>query len=231
MFDRIAGFSRIRGHTVFMPGLNAQSLVVDAGAHRGEFSQEIHQRTGARCILIEPHPDLASKLSPPDKGRAIQAALSAHDGEEAFVFSENMEAGSIALESKGADSVSVRTISLASILAESGSDRISLLKLDIEGAEFPLIRETPDEVWQSVDQITIEFHDFIPDFQNKGLVEESIARLGSLGFRNCNMAFRTHGDVIFLRDRAAWTHRKFPLSSRIARWCLKARELTQNESR
>lgn len=228
MLDQIAGFTRIRGHTVFLPGLSSSSLVVDAGSHRGEFSRRIHDLTGARCVLIEAHPDLAAAIEPPPGATVLSAALGATDGEQAFVFSPNLEAGSIAKDADSAPSVKVRTVSLLSVLRECVAERINLLKLDIEGAEFDLIRDTPDEIWSRIDQITIEFHDFLPDFQRDGQLEEAVARLRSLGFWMSNMAFKTHGDVLFVnRNRSCLSHARFVVRSRAARWLLKGKEIAR----
>jgi hypothetical protein len=79
-----------------------------------------------------------------------------------------------------------------------GITRIDLLKLDIEGAEFDLIAATPNQILQRINQITVEFHDFKPAFRNRELFENARARLESIGFDCGNMAFRTHGDVLFL---------------------------------
>lgn len=102
------------------------------------------------------------------------------------------------------DTVEVETISLPTLLRRSGAARIGLLKLDIEGAEFELIEQTPDDVLKSFGQITAEFHDFLPDFRGRGLYERAKRRLMKLGFVCCPMAFRSNGDVLFLnRERLA----------------------------
>ena len=46
----------VGGHTL-CPILTPASKVVDAGAHRCEFSQIITERFGCRCWALEPNPD------------------------------------------------------------------------------------------------------------------------------------------------------------------------------
>jgi hypothetical protein len=106
-------------------------------------------------------------------------------------------------------------------------ENLDLHKLDIEGAEFDLIEQTPDDVWLRVSQITVEFHDFLPRFAGRGLFKRARTRLEKLGFLCCLMSFRTHGDVLFLNQRRLklGMNQTF-YSSHVARWFQKAKALS-----
>jgi hypothetical protein len=56
------------------------------------------------------------------------------------------------------------------------------LKVDIEGAEKELFRSTSDEFLRSVEQITIEFHDFVSGSISRDEVLKICKRLERLGF-------------------------------------------------
>ena len=191
---------KIRGHHVRVDILDRESIIVDAGAHRGEFSSDLHKLTGCRCLLIEANPDLAAKLRQLQLGPVINAALTTSDGETVLAVRENLEASSIFPRSNyGPETtVTIRKISLVSVLEELGSDHIDLLKLDIEGAEFELLGQTPSHVLRKIKQITVEFHDFLAGFGDRHLVRQTYSRLRSLGFVYAVMSFRTRGDVLFL---------------------------------
>lgn len=194
---------RIRGHAVWGRPLGPGSVVIDGGSHRGEFSAEIHRRFGSRCILVEASPLLAAELQPPLNGTVVHAALSAGDGTARFVFRPNPEGGGILPHETdpGGQTSEVQTLSLATLLQQQAVSRVDLLKLDIEGAEFQLLEKTPDPVLSGIAQITVEFHDFLPAFQGRGLFECARARLQQLGFFCCPMTFRSRGDVLFLNRR------------------------------
>jgi FkbM family methyltransferase len=201
-------------------------VIVDAGAHAGQFSTIVHALCGARCVLIEANPVLAGRLIAPPGGTVIPAALGAADGEASFVFRENPEGGSINTRSldDGNQTTPIEVISLDTLRRRLNIDRIDVLKLDIEGAEFALLEHTPATLLADIRQITVEFHDFVPDYQGRGLYEAARARLQSLGFICANFAFRTHGDVLFVNSR------HLPLTPwnrffvrHIARWLLKLR--------
>ena len=223
----ISNLLRIRGHAIWTPPLNSQSVVIDAGAHRGEFSAEIHHRFGCRCIAIEANPTLAAQLPSPPGGQVINAALAATDGNAQFVFRQNLEGGSILPRhgDQGNEKTVVRTLSLDSVCQQAGVRQIDLLKLDIEGAEFSLLRDTSSEILSKIGQITVEFHDFIPEFSGRGLFESARARLESIGFVCCQMAFRTHGDVLFINQKTIHLGRSQIFAvSYLGRWGLKARD-------
>jgi FkbM family methyltransferase len=188
----------VRGHHIWPAPLTRDSVVVDAGAHRGEFSAEIIRRFGCQCHLVEANPRLVKTLIVARAESITAAALDARDGRGMLHVSENPEATGLFDAGSASIGVEVETISLATLMQRLGIAMIDILKLDIEGAEFDLIASTPDQILQRINQITVEFHDFKPAFCGRGLFENSRKLLEALGFICCNMAFRTHGDVLFL---------------------------------
>lgn len=199
---RLHPYTKVRGHTVWLPGIKRGGVVVDAGAHRGEFSGMMTSRFGSRCHLIEANPELGARLQSPTFASVRCAALSGKDGRAHFIKRDNLETGAISDRAHDQDPepCSIETISLDSMVRQLNLPGINLLKMDIEGAEFELIEKTSDVTLQSIDQITVEFHDFLCEFKNRGLYEKARDRLEALGFLSCNMAFRTHGDVLFLNS-------------------------------
>lgn len=195
-----SSLARVRGHTIWAPLLVPQSVVIDAGAHRGEFSLALAKRFKCRCILIEANPQLASELTCHGSTEVVNAALAPTDGTTRFFFRENLEAGGIVAPGENGDyeTVEIKTISLAGLMHRYGLRHIELLKLDIEGAEFELLARAPEHLLSSVAQITVEFHDFLTEFRGQGFFEAARKRLTALGFACFPMAFRTHGDVLFL---------------------------------
>ncbi len=192
----------VRGHHIWPAPLTKDSVVVDAGAHRGEFSAEIIRRFGCQCHLVEANPRLVETLIIARAESVTTAALAGRDGRGMLHISENTEATGLFDTGPKTVSVEVETISLATLMQRLDITEIDILKLDIEGAEFDLIAATPTQILQRINQITVEFHDFKPAFRGRGLFENARERLIALGFICCNMAFRTHGDVLFLnRER------------------------------
>ena len=205
-------------------GLPVGAIVVDAGAHRGEFSQILTREYGSTCYLVEANPLLADQLRQSGVNNVINAALGGDDGIARFITRANPEAGGIIANTTdtGEATVEVETVSLPTLFARYSLPKIDLLKLDIEGAEFDLFRKVPDELLRGIGQITVEFHDFLPTFKDQGLYESARKRLIGLGFICCPMSFRTHGDVLFLNQKALNIGATAALCySNIARWWLR----------
>jgi FkbM family methyltransferase len=216
----------VRGHHIWPAPLTRDSVVVDAGAHRGEFSAEIIRRFGCQCHLVEANPELAKNLTVAGAASITTAALGACDGRGTLHISENLEAAGLFNASSATTGVEVETISLATLMQRLGVAKIDILKLDIEGAEFDLIASTPDQILQHINQITVEFHDFKPAFRGRGLFANARARLQTMGFDCCNLAFRTHGDVLFLnRARLRLAARQRIYFQFCARWIEKMNQL------
>lgn len=61
------------------------------------------------------------------------------------------------------ETFSVPCLTLDSIRRRHGLTRIDVLKMDIEGAELPVIEQAAREGWLAdVDQLLVEFHHFLP---------------------------------------------------------------------
>ena len=65
-------------------------------------------------------------------------------------------------------------------LQEQGLDTVDLLKLDCEGSEYPIIYESPRELWRGVRAIFLEVHDLPGEGRN---VTALIAYLEDVGYR------------------------------------------------
>ncbi len=85
-----------------------------------------------------------------------------------------------------------------------GLEKIDLLKIDIEGAEIALFDSTSNDVLSRIRQITVEFHDFIPELGIQNDVKRTKLRLQSLGFY-CIEWSRTNTDVLFINRHASST--------------------------
>jgi FkbM family methyltransferase len=69
---------------------------------------------------------------------------------------------------------------LADVMAQHGLDSVDVMKLDCEGAEYPIIANTPRDVLARIGVIMMEFHD-AKDPQRTGLTIKN--QLESKGFR------------------------------------------------
>lgn len=114
---------------------------------------------------------------------------------------------SIAAEYGLRGSVACPGITFESFVKANNIDRIGLLKVDIEGSEEHLFDFTSDDLLRKINQISVEFHDFVPGAISTKKVEQIIKRLGFLGFYCIPFSYmhprKLYSDVLFIQRRAS----------------------------
>jgi FkbM family methyltransferase len=142
-------------------------LIVDLGANVGYSSCYFLSRfPGCTIIAVEPDPGNYTTLCRnvqlyEPRCRTLRAAV--WPGQERLAFdSQTTSLGKewgrkVTLSTDSSEALSVETISILDLLSMSGYDRISLLKVDIEGAEIELFKHS--DLWiNRVENIVIELH-------------------------------------------------------------------------
>lgn len=111
-----------------------------------------------------------------------------------------------------------RGITLEKFLKENNIYKIDLLKVDIEGAEIEMFETSPGEILKSINQITVEFHDFLwPELKPR--VEKIKKRLIKLGFYCIPFSIKNNGDVLFIK-RSLISYSKYLFLKYIWRYVL-----------
>lgn len=90
----------------------------------------------------------------------------------------------------------VPCVSLAEIFDGNNISRADLIKIDCEGSEYPIIYETPAEVWQKVRSMAIEVHDLDEEERNLRSLEQYLFAQGfnlshEMMENDCHMLFAT----------------------------------------
>jgi FkbM family methyltransferase len=196
-----ASIENHRGHTVLGFAANTSPLVVDCGAHKGEFAQSVVAAWRAQCHSIEASPVLFETLILPEGAKGYNFAVSGEDGEMIFTISDNPEASHIGAASRSGDvqEITVPARSLAGFLDSLGEEDIDLLKLDIEGAEIAALDSLTGRHLARIGQITAEFHDFC-GYVNSEQVDAVIARFKAAGFVIFSFSHYTRGDVLMVNS-------------------------------
>ena len=153
-----------------LDNLGHVDLIIDCGAYVGYSSAYFLTRfPSSHVVAIEPDPKnfsvLRKNLAPYGKrAKPLQAAVWSHPA--LLVFSETKyrdgQAWTMRVrECKIGEIPSITAIDISKILEQSGRQRISLLKVDIEGAEAVVFqRGSGVEKWiDRVDVIAVELHD------------------------------------------------------------------------
>lgn len=190
---------QIQYHTFFAPPLGAESVVLDLGASTAAFSHALAERFGCLCHAVEALPENFAAIRETDRVRKHHYAVSGTDGKVSlFAIGREFASGTLdAAYGDPTEAVEVEGITLDRLADRLGLDRIALVKLDIEGAEYDALDAASDRLLSRCDQITCEFHDFMrPDTGPR--VTAIKRRMAGLGFRAIRFTRRYHGDVLFI---------------------------------
>jgi FkbM family methyltransferase len=168
-------------HGELCKGIDFSGTVVDAGANVGFFTLLSLQKGAQRVYSIEPDASAFFCLQKNFRNNSsvilIQKVLTDVQGTTEFYYTESNVANSIFRPDSVYMSEEVNTIDLQTIF--SIEQRINLIKLDIEGAEFKVMQTFPRELYDRANQFFIEFHD------NPTPIEQHLNNIGySVEYRN-----------------------------------------------
>jgi len=140
--------------------LPEDGVVVDVGANIGDFTIQLAKICSrGRVIAVEPIGEyvlmiqIHKLLNSVDNVTCVQAALGDHEGQTEIHLD-----GSKSSACWGGDKTErVPLTTLSRLMGELGIDRVDLLKLDCEGAEWDIL-PAAEEVLPRIRQICMEFH-------------------------------------------------------------------------
>lgn len=183
--------------------LGPDSIVYSFGVGEDiSFDRSLIERFGCRVHAFDPTPRTAAWLAenpPPSGFRFYPQALAAHDGTLTFHPPRDpRHVSHTVVAAAGGDgpALKVPCRRLATFARERGHERIDLLKMDIEGAEYDVLDDwlgNPDRV--PVRQLLVEFHHRFPSIGVER-TRAAVAALRRHGYRV--FAVTPQGEVSFL---------------------------------
>ncbi len=165
----------------FTEKLTNNSIVIDIGAHICLFSLYCSARCG-KVYAYEAHPDNYSLAVENIKNNNIKninvfnLAVWSTSGEKVYLSdSEENQTGDHRIntggQTDGGKALQVSTITLEDVFIKNNINFCDLLKIDIEGAEYAVLFNTPDFIFKKIKSICMEFH---PDLENKRTVDDLV---------------------------------------------------------
>jgi FkbM family methyltransferase len=175
------------------------------------FETALVERFGCRVVGFDPTPRAVEHVRSRTRGELFQAhplALADHDGTLSFALPPESAADQVsasAFAHYGGDArrrFEVPCATLATVRERFGLDRVDVLKMDVEGAEYDVIAQATRLGWLGdIDQILVEFHHFLPGLDPRR-TRIAIAQLRSAGFRIAWIG-RTNHEYLFVREGPA----------------------------
>lgn len=195
---RRLGIAYVEPNFVYLPRIKSGDTVVDAGcSYEADFSLLMIERHGARSFAVDPtrkhRPALAAlEARYCNKLFHLPIAIGPSNGELIFHESETHESGSLMdnhtnVRSDEIVSYNVRSVTLPMLVEELGTDNISILKLDIEGAEYPLLLDVKASDLAPFDQIFVEFHHHAVSNYDINDTRRIVDRIINFGFKSFSL--------------------------------------------
>lgn len=183
---------------LYAPRLDHRAVVIDAGcSYQADFSMHMIGRYGARAYAVDPtlkhRPALeALQRAYPGRFELLPLAISATPGALRFHESQSHESGSLMEDHHNvrADEIrsyEVEAVTLTGLVARIGVEVVDLLKLDIEGAEYPLLEALSPADLAPFRQIFIEFHHHAVARYTPDDTRAAVARICAAGFERFSL--------------------------------------------
>lgn len=180
--------------------LDEQPLIIDIGANRGLFcAMMLSKKPGSKIIAYEPLPENTVQFEKFKKLNAektknlqlLRQAVSGNSEKTIKIYTGGADSGAIAsiyqdFDSRNSVAIEVPATTLTDILQNAGA-LVDILKIDCEGAEYPILYNTAKETLQRVHTMLIEVHDLDKDDRNVNSLENF---LRSNGFHTTTEKFR-----------------------------------------
>jgi FkbM family methyltransferase len=146
--------------------LDRDSVVLDLGGYKGQWSSDIFSRYLCRIHIFEPQPDHANKIAQRfaknDLIKLHPFAIGAEQGEADL----SVAGDGSSLYLPGVHRILVQVSTIETVLNSEGIDEVALMKVNIEGGEYDLLEGlTSNGLIRRIRNLQVQFHDFVPNAQ------------------------------------------------------------------
>lgn len=144
--------------------LNENSIVFDVGGYRGEWADDIYTRYKSEVHVFEPVQEFADIMRGKFKGneKIIINQVGLYSEDKEVKISMLDDGSSIFKEGESVEKI--KLVDILGYLKDNNVQKIDLLKLNIEGAEFDLLDYLIANDWiKYIENIQVQFHLNIDD--------------------------------------------------------------------
>jgi FkbM family methyltransferase len=196
----------IAEHSFYDDKFGPEVNIIDLGACRGEFINNMNKMYNiSKGILVEANPTIFKQLLNEENYILYNNVIAKDDGKMITFYEDTKAAyiGSSFFNYFNGVEHKIESISLETLIKSNNINVVDLLKVDIEGSEYEIFENIKEDVLQKINQITIEFHDFI-DPKLKIRTKNIINRLEASGYKSISKSIdymygSEHYDVLFYK--------------------------------
>lgn len=166
--------------------LTSDSIVLDLGGYKGQWASDIFSRFGCTVHVFEPMPEFSDFI----QWRFVyNPAIRVHpfalmDVNKEMELSTAGDGSSMFRRTKS-PLIRIKVRRASDVFVELEIERIDLMKINIEGAEYDLLEHLISSGWVSkIRDLQVQFHDFVPNAkQRMTSIEASLSESHRLTYR------------------------------------------------
>lgn len=199
--ESLSSIESVRGHSFYSSPVNTGSNIIDLGANKGDFAKYFLDNYNCNVYCVEPNINLLNSTPTNIRNKIDNFVISNENGKCSFHISQNPEASSvyqnISNKFGNTQTIELSTMTLPTYLKQKNIEQIEILKVDIEGGEIDLFKTLPEQYLNIINQITVEFHDFIFPEQADA-VQEIISCIENKGFMTLKCHHCDNSNILFI---------------------------------
>jgi FkbM family methyltransferase len=155
--------------------LNPNSIVFDVGGYIGDWAEKIYNKYECNVYVFEPVEEfyllLLEKFKDFPKIKIYNIAVSDFDGDSNIYLDGDASSQDDYLKSSA---IPIKVRSIDSVIKDLNPSHIDLIKLNIEGDEYPLLLSMiQNNILNIATNYQIQFHTFV---KNHGIMKKKIAK-------------------------------------------------------
>tara|TARA_R100000030_G_scaffold57706_1_gene43443 strand:- start:1199 stop:1816 length:618 start_codon:yes stop_codon:yes gene_type:complete len=172
--------------------LNEDSIVFDLGGCRGTFAEKIYNKYESNIYIFEPLSKFIKEIKKTfkenNKVRVFDYGVSGKTGDLDLVVSEDASYLISHRDVEDADGRDIETVKIKSFkdaYDETGVDKIDLMKINVEGAEYEIMQNIFDnDLVSKINNFQIQFHDITDDSERLVLdIREKLSETHNLDWK------------------------------------------------
>jgi FkbM family methyltransferase len=151
-------------HRVDYP-LTENSMVFDVGGYKGGWTDLILEKYNCYIKVFEPHPEHYAILVEKFKDHAkIEVFNYGLGGTTRTMSLTDSSDGSSIINKNNSKTIEIKIMAVNEFLASGQYNKVDLIKINIEGAEYELLESILDAGLAGIfENIQVQFHNFFPD--------------------------------------------------------------------
>ena len=172
--------------------LDEDSIVFDLGGFKGKYAEQIHKKYKSNIYIFEPLPRFITLIKENfqgnDKVRVFDYGIGGKTEDLNLVISEDASYLISPREVENTEGMEIETVKIKSFkdaYDETGVDKIDLIKINVEGAEYEIMQNIFDnDLVSKIDNFQIQFHNVTDDCERLLLdIREKLSETHSLDWK------------------------------------------------